>query len=190
MLVSVGLVIGTVALSYIMINKYDDAAVNTRSDPLIFSPSNLDNFELLLNVENYDIPAVLQFELTLRNILEEHNVVVRNWTTGGVDELLAIEEANITHYHERICGAIQLEGDVDGVRVRLMFPGNWMHGSASLVNLLDNVLERLGGNRAEVVTFNAPILKKEQQLSRSVNFEIYKTLMAFGKYTFSELIHY
>lgn len=177
-LISVGMIVGALSLSYVMINGFEGGPITTnRAAPLTFSPSTFDNAELLLNVKNDDLPEVHQFAVTLRTILQEHNVNVRSWPNGELDDLLAIEKMNITHYHERICGAIQLDGFENRVVVKLLFPGNWLHSSAALMNLMDNVMGRMDDSRVAVDTVNVPILKQSESSTSGGDFEVYKMLM-------------
>lgn len=182
LLISVLLLFGGLALSYNTINGSDGGpTVTNRANAVTASLDDFEHTELLLYVQDSKEADFVQFVSVLKTIAQNHNVKIRDWTTGERDELLAIERENIRRYHEQIFGAIHLSFDA-GVRVNILFPGNALHSSFRLINLVDNVLARANGDQAQIVTINEPIIKINGRGSSGGDFSLYQALMTLGMF--------
>lgn len=77
-----------------------------------------------------------------------------------LEELLHIEKADVTEYHENIVCALHMYKLSDHVYVKTWYPGNSVHGTAIALNLVNNVILQMKTHGLYTVqTINEPLKK-------------------------------
>lgn len=75
-------------------------------------------------------------------------------------ELLYLERANATHYHEFFPAALVIyrDDETKGISMNVLFSGNSLHSLAATVNLISNFeLQLLTNGNNRIKTTNAPM---------------------------------
>lgn len=75
------------------------------------------------------------------------------------ETLLTIQEKNITHFYDRIFGAVELKTNENAAPIiKMLYSNNILHSSVSMLNLVDNVLLKFNSkHNITIKTHNAPI---------------------------------